>query len=138
MAMLCSSKVWLPGNEILLRNGYEIADKYPPFSLMVKKFTDTPDPKIIDNFQANLEKCGEGFTVFHANQCPYMPDAYKIVADTAEELGLKFKIIELKSRQDILDKSHSPFGIFSIVYNRELMSYSYLLKKDIMKRLSAS
>ena len=136
LAMLVSTKVWLPKPKILLKNGFKLVEEHPPFSLMVKKFSNAPDPYIIDNFQTNLDKCGEGFTVFHANQCPYMPDAYKIVRETAEELGLPCNIVELKSRQDVLDKSPSPFGIFSIVYNGKLMSYAYLLKKDILKRLA--
>ena len=102
---------------------------------MVKKFTDAPDPEIIDNFEVNLKKCADGITVFTSGQCPYMFDAVNIVVDFSQNHELQHQVVELKSRRDILDRSPSPYGTFSIVYDRQLLAYYYQLEKDLLKRL---
>ena len=135
VCMLTSSKVWLINNKILLKNGFQPVAKHSPFDLMVKKFTDAPDPEIIDNFDPNLQKCADGITVFTSGQCPYMFDAVKIVVDFSQNHGLQHQVVELKSRGDVLDRAPSPYGTFSIVYNRQLLAYYYQLEKDLLKRL---
>jgi hypothetical protein len=50
---------------------------------------------------------------------------------------MKFKEIELKSSEQARKESPSPYGGFSIIYNRKLLSYHYLLPKDIKPGLEA-
>jgi len=75
-------------------------------------------------------------TVFRSDQCPYIDDAVAMVADTAEELGIDYRVIDLKSSRDVQTLSPSAYGVFGILYNGNLLSYYYLLKKELVKRIS--
>ena len=76
---------------------------------------------------------GEGFTIFRSDQCPYIPDATQGILDFAEERGIRVQVVELKSAFDVQELAPSPYGTFSIVYNGKLLSYHYLLPKDLEK-----
>jgi len=75
---------------------------------------------------------------FFPDQCPYIPDATNTILEFAHEQNITSQIVELKSSNDVRELSPSPYGLFSIVYNGRLLSYHYLLKKDILKMLSES
>lgn len=75
--------------------------------------------------------------MFRFDQCPYIKDAVNTVKATAEELGLTFKVIELSSPRDVRTLAPSAYGLFSIVYQGELISYHYLLKKDLIERIKS-
>jgi hypothetical protein len=57
------------------------------------------------------------------------------VLDTTQRLGIESRVVELKTSEDIRNLSPSPYGVFSIVYNGRLLSYHYLLEKELLKRL---
>ena len=69
------------------------------------------------------------------DQCPYLDDATQTIKRYAEEKKIPFNLVELKSAKEVRDKSVSPHGTFNIVYNGKLLSYYYLLPKDIEKRI---
>jgi N-acetylglutamate synthase-like GNAT family acetyltransferase len=133
VAMVTSEKVWLVGKKMLLKHGFESVEQAPPtFNLMVKKFVDAPSPTFSDNWEEKARRFGQGLTVIHSHQCPYIPDATNHVLKTAEELGIQSRVIELKSSQDVRKRAPSPYGVFSIVYDGRLLSYHYLLSKDLI------
>ncbi|MCK4465252.1 MAG: GNAT family N-acetyltransferase [Bacteroidales bacterium] len=135
VAMITSQGNWLPGKKILLKNGFEPVDQAPPsFNLMVKKFNDYPSPALL-KADENIGKYGKGLTVFRSDQCPYIDDAVANVADTAKELGIDYRVIDLKSSRDVQTLSPSAYGVFGIVYNGSLLSYHYLLKQELIKRI---
>ena len=134
VAMVTSSRVWLSDKKIFLKNGFEIVDEAAPFELLVKRFDETPLPTFPRNWDERLSRCGSGLTVFRADQCPYIDDAVKGVLEIASERGIETRVIELTSGRQVQDSVPSPYGIFSIVYNGELVSYHYLGKKE-KKRL---
>lgn len=137
VAMITSQGNWLVGKKLLLKNGFETVDQAPPsFNLMVKKFGDYPSPSFTKNWVKNIKKHGNGLTVFRSDQCPYIDDAVAMVADTAEELGIDYRVIDLKSSRDVQTLSPSAYGVFGIFYNGSLLSYYYLLKKELVKRIS--
>lgn len=136
VAMLTSGGNWLAGKELLLQHGFKsIAQAPPAFDLMVMKFDDAPPPTLLNHWEEKAAACGRGLTVFRSDQCPYIDDAVKTVADTAKKLGIENHLIELKTGEDVRNLSPSPFGIFSIVYNGKLLSYHYVLEKELLKRL---
>ncbi len=45
---------WLVGKKFFLKHGFESADQYPPFELMVKKFNDAPSPSFSGEFEERL------------------------------------------------------------------------------------
>jgi len=133
VAMVTSEKNWLLSRKLLLRYGFESVEEAPPaFNLMVKKFRDASSPTIADNWEEKARRFGQGLTVIRSNQCPYIPDATNHVLKIAEELGIQSRIVELKSSQDVRKRAPSPYGVFSIVYNGRLLSYHYLLPKDLI------
>jgi len=69
------------------------------------------------------------------DQCPYIPDATRAVLEVAEARGLAARVVELSSSQQVRECAPSPYGVFQIVYDGRLLSYHYLLPKDLDKRL---
>jgi GNAT superfamily N-acetyltransferase len=116
------------------KNGFESVDEAAPFELLVKRFDETPLPTFPRNWDERLNRCGSGLAVFRADQCPYIEDAVKGVLEIASERGIDIQVIELTSGREVQDSAPSPYGVFSIVYNGELVAYHYLGKKE-KKRL---
>ena len=136
VAMLTSAGNWLAGKELLLHHGFSsIAQAPPSFNLLVKNFDDAPPPTMIDNGEQNAKRFAQGITVFRSDQCPYIDDAVHTVIETARQLGIKSRVVEMKSCEDIRSLSPSPYGVFSIVYKGKLLSYHYLLPKELLQRL---
>lgn len=134
VAMVTSSGVWLVDKKILLKNGYQVVDHAPPsFDLLVKKFKDAPDPSFPQDWQERASRHGQGLTVLRSNQCPYIPDAVLAAEEYARENGLAFKVVEFQNARQVREGSPSPYGLYSMVYNGQLLAYHYLLKKDFDK-----
>ncbi|HEX9974115.1 MAG TPA: hypothetical protein VGD14_18745, partial [bacterium] len=60
------------------------------------------------------------------------------VLEFAQERGIPSQVIELKTCQVVRDFAPSPYGVFSIIHNGRLLSYHYLLPKDLVKILDES
>jgi hypothetical protein len=136
VAMLTSEGNWLAGKELLLQYGFKSVAQVPPsFNLMVMKFDGAPPPTFLNNLEKKAEQFAHGLTVFRSDQCPYIDDAVKTVVKVAEKLGIESCVVELKTCEDVRNLSPSPYGVFSIVYNGKLLSYHYLLEKELLKRL---
>jgi hypothetical protein len=138
VAMTVSEGNWLAGKEILLKMGFKSVDKAPPaFDLMVLKFNKCNDPYFPNDWDKRAAKYGDGLTVVRTDQCPYLDDASKTVKDYAAKAKIKFKEVELKSSEQIRNESPTSYGVFSIIYNRKLLSYYYLLPKNIKPAIEA-
>ncbi len=138
LAMLTSEKVWLTGKKVLLKHNFESVAQYPPsFNLMVHKFKRAHSPSFTNDYEKKAAQHKKGITIFRSDQCPYIPDATKLITDAALELNIKSKTIEITSAQQLRDISPSPYGTFNIVYKGKLLAYHYLLKKDLVKALDS-
>lgn len=135
VAMVTSERVWLTDKKLLLKHGFKSVEESPPFNLMVKKFTNAPLPSFCQNWDQKANQYGDGLTVIYSDQCPYIVDATNTVLEFAKERGIQSQVVELKSCQDVRELTPSPYGVFSIVYNGKLLSYHYLLPKDLVKML---
>ena len=136
VAALVSDDNWMANKKIFLKNGFEIVDEAEPaFHLLVKKFKKVENPKFVGNWIANQKKCKSGMTVFLTDQCPYLDDATTTLKTYTDEKNIPFKIVKLNSAEEIRKKSPSPHGTFNIVYDGKLLSYYYLLPKDIQKQI---
>jgi GNAT superfamily N-acetyltransferase len=137
VAIVTSEKVWMPGRSLLDNNGFEGIDEAPPaFCLMVKKFGKHPSPSFAGDWTRKAETFGSGLTVIRSDQCPYIVDATHTAVAAAAQVGIKSHIVELKSRDDIMRFSPSPYGVFGLVLDGKLLSYHYLLEKDLIPLLS--
>jgi len=129
---ISSSKNWLYKSKIFLKNGFKIVQSEGPFDLLVKKFKQAPDPSFPE-FKDRAKKYGKGLTVIYTNQCPYIYDAIDIVRKFASKKKIPFKTVELKSASDVQQKSPTPYGTYALVKDGKLLTYTYLLEKDLIK-----
>jgi GNAT superfamily N-acetyltransferase len=137
VAAVTSSGVWLAGNNLFLAHGYEQVDEAPPsFQLMIKPFRTAPEPKFPTDWAKRAEAFGDGLTIVTTNQCPYLDDAERAVTDASANLGVPTRMVKLEDAGAAQARSPSAFGVFGIVFNGELLSYHYLLEKDLVALLS--
>lgn len=133
VAMVTSEKVWLIGKKLLIKHDFESVEQVGPFNLMVLKFDNSPAPTFTGNFEQKASRYGEGLMVISSAQCPYIPDATSLIFNFAKDRKIPVQAIELTSCQDVRDRAPSPYGVFNIVYNGQLLAYHYLLPKDLNK-----
>jgi GNAT superfamily N-acetyltransferase len=127
---------FLAGKKLFLKHGFEVVDHAPPaFDLLVKRFSDGPLPAFPRDWAERAERYGPGLTVIRSDQCPYLDDAVNTVAETAGETGMQFQVVELQSSQEVQEAAPSAYGVFSIVYDGELLSFHPVGKKELLKRL---
>ncbi len=136
VAILTSEAVWLVGKRFLLKHGFQPVDQAPPsFHLLVKQFEPGLLPSLPHDWDERSGRYGAGLTVVQTDQCPYIPDATRAVLEVAEARGLAARVVGLSSSQQVRECAPSPYGVFQIVYDGRLLSYHYLLPKDLEKRL---
>jgi GNAT superfamily N-acetyltransferase len=136
VAMVTSSSTWLAGKELLLKHGFEAVDEAPlPFELLVYRFGEAPSPSFPQDWDERLGRNSAGLTVFRSDQCPYLEDAVNSALETAAEKGIPAQVVELESCKEAQSLAPSPYGVFNLVYDGELLSYKYELKKDLLKLL---
>jgi len=133
VAMVTSERVWLAGKRILASRGFECVDQAPPaFSLMALKFGKYPSPSLAGDWEHKARALPKGLCVVRSDQCPYVVDAAATALRSAEKAGREHHTVELRSRDDLLRLSPSPYGVFGITLDGALLSYHYLLEKDLL------
>lgn len=139
VAAVTSAGNWLIDAGILGHHGFASVAKAPPgFDIMVRKLdAAAPDPAFCGGWEKKLPGNGAGFTVFRSDQCPYLDNAVKNVADYAEGEGIAFRAVELKTAKEVRHLSPTPYGVFAIVKDGALLSYHYLSPKELAKRCAA-
>lgn len=135
VAVMTSERVWLAHSKIYLESGFEIVDESPPFKLLVKQFKNASNPSFPKDWTARVQAYPRGLAVFRAGQCPYIEDAVNTVVEAAAEKGIACQQVLLTSAKEVQQQAPSPYGVFSIVHNGQLLSYHYLLKKDLLPLL---
>jgi GNAT superfamily N-acetyltransferase len=140
VAVVVSKSTWMAKKEVFIKSGYEITDEAPPhYQLLVKRFHDeTPLPKFSGNWEEKLARHAKGLTIIHSDQCPYVIKAMSEIPPVArEEYGIEPDIIELSNCQ-LAQDSPNPYGIFSIIWNGELVADHPISKtrfKNIMNKV---
>ena len=138
VAMLTSERIWLLKQRFLLNHGYRSVAQAPPsFNLMVKQFAPGPEPALPTDWEARAARYGNGVTVVYADQCPYIADATRDVLQFAQSRGIPARTVELTSSQQIREEAPSAYGVFQILWNGRLLSYYYLLPKDLDRLLGS-
>ena len=120
------------GKKLFLKHGFVQVDQAPPgFGLMVKSFGGSKLPAFPTDWANRARQFGSGLTVLYSGQCPYHPDAVRVVLEAAQARSIEAKAIELKTAEEVRACSPSPYGVFGVVYNGELVSYRYFTEKEI-------
>jgi hypothetical protein len=123
---------------LLERSGFEgVEEAQPAFSLMVLKLGKGKLPRFVDNSATVRRRFRNGLTVVRRDQCPYLDDATTTALRVAKRAGIKGRVVELQSAEQVRQLSPSPYGVFGILLNGELLSYHYLLEKDVTPLLRA-
>lgn len=136
VAMVTSSSNWLAGKKILLKNGFESLDQAPPtFELLAKRFEETPPPFFPTNWGERCARYGAGMTVVYAPQCPYIVDAIRSVQEAAGERNIEVQAVELTTAEQVQALAPSPYGVYNVVYDGELLTYQPYGPGGILKLL---
>jgi ribosomal protein S18 acetylase RimI-like enzyme len=134
VAVVASKGNWLPGLKLFLKHGFQKVDEAPPvFELLVHKFTDAPDPSFSTDWDRRAQAFGKGLTIVRTVQCPYILDATDIITSAAKKLGIKSRVVDLETSKEVQDSAPSAYGVFNVVYNGKVISYSWISKKDAPK-----
>ena len=127
VAMVTSEGNWPAGKRLLEGRGFKAVDTAPPsFTLMVKKLKPGPAPSFPHDWAARAARFGRGLTILSTDQCPYLPDAVRILLEAAASKKLKARVIEFRTAADVQTLAPSPYGAFSIVYDGRLLGNHYL------------
>jgi hypothetical protein len=112
----------MAGSGLFIKAGFVSVESSPPYELLVKKFKKAaPDPRFIVERERVLKKYKKGLTILAADQCPMVPKCVKDIAEASGALGLKTKVVRVKSAKQSRELP-TPYGVFSIVYDGKLIA----------------
>jgi len=126
---------WTPGKDVFLKHNFLEVDHAPyGFELLVHKFEKAADPFFPSNWDERLE----GFTkltIVRTQQCPFIDIATDNVLEAAKKLGLEANIIDMKTREELLRLSPTPYGVYGVIFKNKLVSFHRLTAHSASKRL---
>ncbi len=129
---------WAPGPEIFRKNGFIPVDEAPlGFQLYMYKLVDAPVPYFPRDWNDRLQRLGEGLTILRSGQCPYIEVACANVLEAAAALDIPAEVVQLRTREALLQLSPTPYGVFNVVYNGELIAYHRLTPRSFAKKLQS-
>ena len=131
VVMITREDHYMVRRSFLEARGYIQVDEAPPaYSLMVKKYQETPEPSFCGRWEEKAQALGSGLTVIRAHQCPYLESAKNAYQTAAEDNGIEFKDIILRSAKEVRDRSPLAQGVFSLVLNGKIMGDQYLYTNE--------
>jgi GNAT superfamily N-acetyltransferase len=121
VAVVTSSDSFMAGSSLFIKAGFVPVASNPPYELLVKKFKATsPDPRFSVNRERALQRHTKGLTILAADQCPYVSKSAERIAQAAQALGLKPKLVRIRSAKASRELP-TPYGVFSIIYDGKLI-----------------
>ena len=134
VAVVTRRGAWMVSKDLFVKRGFEVVDKAEPdFELLVKKFKkETPSPKFKGNWDEVLGKYKKGLTILWSDQCPYIAKSIHEIRETIKErYGIKANIVEIKDHKQA-QEAPSPYAIFSLIYDGELLAFHPISNKRFM------
>ncbi|WP_325048411.1 GNAT family N-acetyltransferase [Paenibacillus sp. CAA11] len=129
---------WAPSKDIFVKKGFACVGKAPnSFELYAYKLGSGPDPYFPNNWAERLARFGQGLTVLVSGQCPYLHIAAENVVKVAKAAGMDPEMIELTTRDQLMELSPTPYGVYGVVFQGELISYHRLTSHSVLKRIKA-
>lgn len=130
-----SNTSWTPGKDVFLKHQFEEIEQAPyGFELLAHKFGKSPDPYFPKDWEERLNRIS-GLTILRTQQCPFLDIATDNVVEAAKKLGIRPEIIDMKSRDQLLRMSPTPYGVYGVIYRNQLISFHRLTVHSAMKRL---
>ena len=122
VAVVTSSGGFMAGSSLFLKAGFVSVESCPPYELLVKKFKKSaPDPRFIVPNERVLKRYKKGIAILAADQCPAVPKWVREIAEASRALGLKPKVVPIKSAEESRALP-TPYGMFSIIYQGKLIA----------------
>ncbi|KPN97144.1 GCN5 family acetyltransferase [Lysinibacillus sp. ZYM-1] len=127
---------WTPSKDLFLQHEFQLITTAPfHFELLVYPFNnDGAHPYFPENWQERLTRF-QNLTILRSFQCPYVEVATENILAAAHKLGISVELIDLQSREELMEKSPTPYGIFSVIYKGQLISFHRLTIHSVYKRL---
>jgi len=137
VVMVSSDGTWLASKKLFLNHGFVEIDQAPPvFQLLMHRFENAPDPAFPQDWKDRQAAFGPGLTVVRTPQCPYIENATNGYLNLGSQAGIPTRVIELNSAQEVQEQAPCAYGVFGIVYNSRLLSYTYINPIDFEKRIA--
>jgi len=126
---------WTPGKEVFIRNNFiEVGNAPYGFELLVNRFGNAPYPYFPNDWDDRL-KFYNGLTILRTQQCPFLEVATDNVVKGANKLGINAEVIDIKSREELLRLSPTPYGVYGVIFKNKLISFHRLTVHSAIKRL---
>lgn len=127
---------WTPSKDLFLQHQFQhMATALDDFELWVFPFHESVErPYFPDNWQERLTRFPH-LTILRSFQCPYVDVATENIQLAAEKLGLQPVLVDLQTREELMEKSPTPYGIFSVVYKGQLIAFHRLTVHSVYKKL---
>lgn len=121
VAVVTSSDSFMARSDFFIQAGFVPVDSSTPYELLAKKLNKTaPDPRFIVQRERALRRYKKGLTILAADQCPYVPKCAAEIAQAARALGLKPRVVRIRSAKASRELP-TPYGVFSIIYDGRLI-----------------
>jgi L-amino acid N-acyltransferase YncA len=122
VAVVTSSDSFMAESGLFIKAGFVSVESMPPYELLARKFkAKAPDPRFIVNRERVMKRYKKGLTILAADQCPMVPKCVKDIAEASRALGLKPKVVPIRSAEESRELP-TPYGIFSIIYDGKLIA----------------
>ncbi|KMY32276.1 GCN5 family acetyltransferase [Lysinibacillus xylanilyticus] len=137
VVVISNSKTsWVPSKEIFLKNDFQLIDTAPyDFELLVYPLSyETEQPYFPNDWVDRLKKFNN-LTILRSFQCPYVEIATENIITGANKLNIPVELIDLKDREELMELSPTPYGIFSVIYKGQLLTFHRLTVHSVIKKL---
>ncbi|GAB0168018.1 GNAT family N-acetyltransferase [Lysinibacillus sp. CTST325] len=138
VVVITNSKTsWAPSKDIFLKNDFQLIDTAPyDFELLVYPLSNEAEhPYFPNDWEGRLKKFNN-LTILRSFQCPYVEIATENIIAGANTLNSPVELIDLKDREELMELSPTPYGIFSVIYKEQLLTFHRLTVHSVIKKLS--
>ncbi len=137
VVVISNSKTsWVPSKEIFLNNDFQLIDTAPyDFELLVYQLSyEAEQPYFPNDWEDRLKKFNN-LTILRSFQCPYVEIATENIITGANKLNIPVELIDFKDREELMELSPTPYGIFSVIYKGQLLTFHRLTVHSVIKKL---
>ncbi|WP_397538627.1 GNAT family N-acetyltransferase [Rummeliibacillus pycnus] len=135
VVLVTSEQGWLPNKKFFESKGFKMVDKIDEFELMALSFNKNSKPQFF-NWNESAKEYKEGITIFKSDQCPYIQDAVRNIIEASKDLSISVQIVDLDCYNVAQEKSPTPFGVFTVIYKGEIITYHPETKNRILKMIN--
>ncbi|MFJ7982655.1 GNAT family N-acetyltransferase [Lysinibacillus xylanilyticus] len=137
IVVISNSKTsWVPSKEIFLKNDFQLIDTAPyDFELLVYPLSYEAEQPYFPNDWMDRLKNFNNLTILRSFQCPYVEIATENIITGAKKLNIPVELIDLKDREELMELSPTPYGIFSVIYKGQLLTFHRLTVHSVIKKL---